>query len=186
MDQLVRLNEPTSNFSAYRTACSSVDGPCVPFIGIFLTDIVHIQDQFKDTVTFPLVPASSPYSPQRSQSVSAISLSSSTSLASMSSGPISEPRSSLSSTDAEPIEIGPSLINFVKRQKWFDTVNAIVRFQNKAHGFTENVTTMNYIVEQLAQAAKLEQSWFWTKSQELQQSEMAHADIRKGLEAAGF
>jgi len=28
--------------------------------------------------------------------------------------------------------------------------------------------------------------WFWEKSQEVQQSELAHADIRKGLEAAGF
>jgi son of sevenless len=29
-------------------------------------------------------------------------------------------------------------------------------------------------------------NFFWGRSQELQQTELAHADIRKGLEAAGF
>jgi len=28
--------------------------------------------------------------------------------------------------------------------------------------------------------------WYWQRSDELQQAELVHADIRRGLEAAGF
>jgi son of sevenless-like protein len=45
---------------------------------------------------------------------------------------------------------------------------------------------MTYIDGQLAAANAKELPAFWTRSQELQQAELAHADIRKGLEAAGF
>jgi son of sevenless-like protein len=45
---------------------------------------------------------------------------------------------------------------------------------------------MSYIDSQLAAAEALDPASFWSRSQELQQAELAHADIRKGLEAAGF
>jgi son of sevenless len=45
---------------------------------------------------------------------------------------------------------------------------------------------MSYIDQQLANAASKDLNSFWARSQELQQAELAHADIRKGLEAAGF
>lgn len=45
---------------------------------------------------------------------------------------------------------------------------------------------MAYIEQQLSIAMTKDQNVFWTRSQELQQAELAHADIRKGLEAAGF
>ncbi|KIY46326.1 ras GEF [Fistulina hepatica ATCC 64428] len=48
LDALVKRNDPTGGFSAYRALLAAVDGPCVPFIGMYLTDIVHIKDKFED------------------------------------------------------------------------------------------------------------------------------------------
>ncbi len=58
LQPLARLNEPTANFSAYRALHQATNAPCVPFIAVFLTDIVHIQDQMRDVVSFPLATAS--------------------------------------------------------------------------------------------------------------------------------
>lgn len=139
LEPLVKLNEPTANFSAYRTLLGGIDGPCVPFIGMYLTDIVHINDQHPDTITVP-----------------------------------------------PPPEPPRTLIHFVKRSKWYDAVNAILRFQRKPYPFVEDTSLMFFIQAQLAVAHGRDQGWYWTRSQELQQAELAHADIRKGLEAAGF
>jgi son of sevenless-like protein len=49
LEILSKMNEPAGNFSAWRSLLSTVDGPCVPFIGMYLTDIVHCNDQFPDT-----------------------------------------------------------------------------------------------------------------------------------------
>ncbi|KAI5120791.1 hypothetical protein M0805_002418 [Coniferiporia weirii] len=177
LEIFTRLNEPSGNFSAYRAALQAVDGPCIPFIGVFLTDIAHIQDQLKDIVTFPL----SPYACSASPS----SASSPKSIASPASN-FSPPASSSHSTGPPPT--GPPLINFVKRQKWTDAVSAVVRFQGKVPAIVENAPLMTFVSEQLTLSAeKLKDPMtFWVRSQELQQSEVAHADIRRGLEAAGF
>jgi son of sevenless-like protein len=45
---------------------------------------------------------------------------------------------------------------------------------------------MMFIEQQLSAASSRDVNQFWARSQELQQAELAHADIRKGLEAAGF
>jgi son of sevenless len=45
---------------------------------------------------------------------------------------------------------------------------------------------MTFVEQQLANSASKDPNSFWARSQELQQAELAHADIRKGLEAAGF
>lgn len=84
--------------------------------------------------------------------------------------------------------LGPPLINFIKRQKWYDVVRTIVRFQSKPLNVVEDSNVMNFINEQLTLASEKlrEPSAFWIRSQELQQNELSHADIRKGLEAAGF
>lgn len=63
-----------------------------------------------------------------------------------------------------------------------------MRFQGKAPAISENAPLLTIVTEQLARAGVTpeDQQALWTKSQELQQSETGHADIRKGLEAAGF
>lgn len=78
------------------------------------------------------------------------------------------------------------LICFTKRQKWYDIISAMLRFQSRPYTFAENDSTRHFIEGQLRTARLKDQNWFWSRSQEVQQMELAHADIRKGLEAAGF
>jgi son of sevenless-like protein len=82
--------------------------------------------------------------------------------------------------------VGEPLICFHKRQRWYDVVSAMLRYQSKPYSFTENDVTKNFIEEHLRSAALQNQGWFWTRSREVQHTELAHTDIRKGLEAAGF
>jgi son of sevenless-like protein len=44
----------------------------------------------------------------------------------------------------------------------------------------------NFIMGQMERAASKGDRWYWQRSDELQQAERVHADIRRGLEAAGF
>ncbi|EGO23692.1 hypothetical protein SERLADRAFT_469896 [Serpula lacrymans var. lacrymans S7.9] len=43
------------NFNIYRSALAKVSPPCVPFIGVFLTALTHIQDGSKDSLPGHLV-----------------------------------------------------------------------------------------------------------------------------------
>jgi son of sevenless-like protein len=137
LDSLLKYNEPTGKFGAYRIALQSAEGPCVPFITMLLTDIVHVEDQVPDTIP--------------------------------------------SNSETE----GP-LICFTKRQRWYDIVTTILRHQSKMYNLAEDEPTKAFVITQLKSASAKDQEWFWVKSQEVQQLERAHADIRKGLEAAGF
>ncbi|KZT27559.1 ras GEF [Neolentinus lepideus HHB14362 ss-1] len=140
LEPLIKLIEPTGNFSGYRVVISSVDGPCVPWVGMYLSDLVHIGDQHADTIDVP-------------------------------------------TSDTCP---GYTLINFLKRQKWCDTINVMLKFQGKCYPFAPDPGTLSFIETNLQKAAGKDHSTFYFKSQEVQRSELAHADIRKGLEAAGF
>ncbi|KAJ6520256.1 ras guanine nucleotide exchange factor domain-containing protein [Mycena sanguinolenta] len=129
LDGLIKFNDPTGGFSGYRGLLNNADGPCVPFIGMYLTDIVHISDQFSDQ---------------------------------------------------------PDNISFLKRQRWFEVVQVMLRAQKQPYNIAESESTLAFISVRLRTDSMRDQAWFWEKSQEVQQSELAHADIRKGLEAAGF
>jgi len=136
LDTMLRYNEPSGSFAAYRSLLHSVDGPCVPFLTMFLTDLVHVQDQSPDTL--PLISSDEP------------------------------------------------LVCFAKAQRWYSVITAMLRYQTKPYAWGEVKPTMNFIEGQVRTANLKDQSWYWSQSQEVQQSELAHADIRKGLEAAGF
>jgi son of sevenless-like protein len=138
LDTLLKYNEPTGGFSGYRNLLQTAEGPCVPFIGMFLTDIVHIQDQFGDNT---------------------------------------------SPTAANPEN---SLICFVKRQRWYDVITTMLRHQQKPYNIAECESTRSFIENHIQSANTRDPSWFWSKSQEVQHSELAHADIRRGLVEAGF
>ena len=49
LDLLTQLNDPAGSFTAYRQAQQATDTPCVPFIGMYLTDILHINDHYHDS-----------------------------------------------------------------------------------------------------------------------------------------
>ncbi|KAF7307282.1 hypothetical protein MIND_00522100 [Mycena indigotica] len=136
LEGLVKYNDPTGGFSGYRSLLAGADGPTVPFIGMYLTDIVHIADQFSDKEL--------------------------------------------------PELQGQKEIVFLQRQRWYEVVQVMLKAQQKPYLIAESESTMNFIWGHLRMDSLKDQTWFWEKSQEVQQSELAHADIRKGLEAAGF
>ena len=142
LEQLAKYHEQTGNFSAYRLLQRSADGPCIPHIGMYITDLQVADQQHPDNVLI-------------------------------------EPSSS-------PLGTTVSLIHFAKREKWWEAIDAMLRHQAKPYTHPEDSTVVTYIETNLAQAGEKDQGSFWTKSQEIQQAEMQHADIRKGLELAGF
>jgi son of sevenless-like protein len=79
-----------------------------------------------------------------------------------------------------------TLIHFVKRQKWYDITLQMLRFQTKPYHIAEIPEMTSFIVGQMERAAALGERWYWQRSDELQHAELVHADIRRGLEAAGF
>ena len=82
--------------------------------------------------------------------------------------------------------MGTTLVNFVKRQRWSDVISAMLQHQGKAYSFSEDAATMAFIEAGLSMADDIDTDMFWPKSQEVQQNEIECADIRKGLEMAGF
>ncbi|KAG6911369.1 hypothetical protein DXG01_001040 [Tephrocybe rancida] len=130
LDGLLKHNEPTGGFSGYRNLLQTVEGPCVPFISMFLTDLVHIQDAFGD----------------------------------------------------EP----GGRICFLQRQRSYETITSMLQFQSRSPDIAESESIVGFIMPCLQANADKDNNWFWAKSQEVQHQELAHADIRKGLEAAGF
>jgi son of sevenless-like protein len=138
LDFLLKYNEPTGGFSGYRGLLQAAEGPCVPFIGMFLIDIVHIQDQFSDNM------------------------------------------SPTSQNSDKP------LICFRKRQRWCEVITVMLKHQQKLYNFGMNEPTRSFIDSHLQTASTKNQDWFWTKSQEVQQMELAHADIKRALVETGF
>ncbi|KAF8963919.1 ras guanine nucleotide exchange factor domain-containing protein [Flammula alnicola] len=131
LDALLRHNEPNGGFAGYRSLLQNVEGPCVPFITMYLTDIIHAQEHFANQ-------------------------------------------------DAD------GRIYFYQRARWYEITTNMLRFQNRTYSIAPGESTMNFIESHLREGVLRDQNWFWSKSQEVQHSELAHADIRKGLEAAGF
>ena len=78
------------------------------------------------------------------------------------------------------------MFNFVRRRKWTDALDSICRHQGKQYPFSQDASAMHQIETQLTLASGIEQSTFWSKSEEVQQEERTSADLRRGLEAAGF
>ena len=49
LDHLRNLMSPTKNFANYREMLKSLNPPCVPFLGFYLTDLTFIEDGNSDT-----------------------------------------------------------------------------------------------------------------------------------------
>jgi son of sevenless-like protein len=126
LESLSRYNDPTGQFATYRTL-NNVDGPCLPFISMYLTDMAHIQNQY---------------------------------------------------TDKE------SQICFYKRKRFYDVISTMLRHQKEVYALSQWEEVVTFVRNQLQDPPG--DRWFWKKSEEVQQSELAHADIRRGLEKAGF
>ncbi|KZV69753.1 ras GEF [Peniophora sp. CONT] len=80
-----------------------------------------------------------------------------------------------------------TLIHFVKRAKWYEASTSFLRFQPRHYTYAEYAPLSEWIVKQLERAAsKGGDRYFWARSDEVQKAELVHADIKKGLQAAGF
>ena len=128
LDGLLRHNDPTGGFAGYRILLQQAEGPCVPFITMFLTEMSHV-DQF-------------------------------------------------SSAEGQ--------ISFYQRARWYDTITTMLMFQSRPYDIAADGTTINFIEGHLREGSCCDPGWFWKKSLETQKAEVMHADIRRGLEAAGF
>ncbi|KAJ3769467.1 ras guanine nucleotide exchange factor domain-containing protein [Lentinula raphanica] len=131
LDILLKYNEPSGGFSTYRQLHqNAMDSPCVPFIGMYLTELVHIKDQYSDE---------------------------------------------------------GGRVSMIQRQRWYDVIMTMLQSQAKPYTIAEN-ETMKFIQNNLREriTTKDWQSKFWARSLEVQKLEREHADIRRGLERAGF
>lgn len=126
LDSLARFNEPAGGFATYRNL-NNVEGPCLPFISMYLVDLAHIQDQYIDK---------------------------------------------------------EGMVSFYKRKRFYEVTSTMLRHQKEPYTFaSDDVAT--FIRKELQETLP-DSRWFWKKNEEVQQSELAHADIRKGLEKVGF
>lgn len=50
LDSLLTFANPANRFNTYRVAIGACQGPCVPYIGMLLTEIAQINDKYPDTV----------------------------------------------------------------------------------------------------------------------------------------
>jgi son of sevenless len=128
LDGLLRYSEPTGGFAGYRILLQQAEGPCVPFITMFLTEMAHVGQ--------------------------------------------------LSGTEGR--------ISFYQRARWYDTITAMLMFQSRPYRIAVDEQTVNFIEGHLREGSCCDPGWFWRRSLETQRAEVTHADIRKGLEAAGF
>lgn len=56
LEALSTFNDPLSSFAHYRTAQQeAAEDACVPFIGMYLTDLMHLNEQFPDTTSEGLI-----------------------------------------------------------------------------------------------------------------------------------
>jgi son of sevenless-like protein len=141
LEPLRKVIHPASNYGNYRGILEAIDGPCVPFAGPFLKNIVYAQDQHEDNVV-----VQSGTKPDRQF----------------------------------------TLIHFVKRQKWYEITLQMLRFQAKPYLIPEIPEMTNFITAGMTRAVAKGERWYWQRSDKLQRAELVHADIKRGLQAAGF
>ncbi|KAJ7920941.1 ras guanine nucleotide exchange factor domain-containing protein [Mycena leptocephala] len=48
LDSMRHFNDPVGGFSEYRRLVEDAEGPCVPFLAMYLTDIAHIASRYSD------------------------------------------------------------------------------------------------------------------------------------------
>ncbi|KAF4612001.1 hypothetical protein D9613_004145 [Agrocybe pediades] len=128
LDALLQHSAPNGGFAGYRALLAQAEGPCVPFITMYLTDIMRAQEQFAPN---------------------------------------------------------DGRILFYQRARWYEIISNMLKFQSRKYSISPSESMAAFMDIHLRGVPR-DEEWFWTKSQEVQRIELAHADIRKGLEAAGF
>ena len=130
-------NNPSRAFATYRALLRSAEGPTIPFVPMFLTEITHIRDAMPDTL--------------------------------------------------ESLASPESLILFVKQQRWYTVISAMLQHQSRSYNFpSEKESVSACIAEQLRTAERRGDEWFWSKTHTTQAVELGQSDIRASMAVAGF
>jgi hypothetical protein len=70
------------------------------------------------------------------------------------------------------------LINFSKRHKWAEVIQAALRHQPKAYvGLAEDSVVMQYITDQLQTHTSTADAYWWLRSKELQLAEVSFCGL---------
>lgn len=125
LDNLLTFSNPANRFATYRAAIRAYQSPCVPYIGMWLTEMAQINDRYPDTL------------PSNNRDLTAL-----------------------------------RLIDFLKRAKWFDILEQMLRFQCKPYVFADVPHTMGYIEGNLVNAVGLSPGSLQVKSKKIAQQEM--------------
>ncbi|CAE6463570.1 unnamed protein product [Rhizoctonia solani] len=157
LEDLVLLTSPAGGFAQLKILYSNVKF-AVPFLGMYLTAMVHAADQFKDYISFPIPAEKSPRDedgwtdvgsnepvtptqtqthvrpkPTRTSTGPPLPLSLNASPAPSSRVPSEPPTPTLSVAPSSPTmsTLGqPKLINFTKRHKQAEILHAMLKFQD--------------------------------------------------------
>jgi hypothetical protein len=89
-------------------------------------------------------------------------------------------------TFSSPTNPDATLVSFSKCRRYYEIISIMLRHQRTAYDFAENNSTTVFINGHLQAASFTKLEWYWARLKEVQESEVNHVDIRKGLEAAGF
>ncbi|KZT42687.1 ras GEF [Sistotremastrum suecicum HHB10207 ss-3] len=79
---------------------------------------------------------------------------------------------------------GAPMINFTKCRRISEVISTMLRHQTKPYKYAEKTDVVSFIKERLQDVS--DDATLATKSMNLQKAELAHADMKKNLEAAGF
>ncbi|KAG9120735.1 hypothetical protein FRC07_003644 [Ceratobasidium sp. 392] len=116
LTDLQRITSPAGSFAALKVLYAGADGPGVPFVGMYLTGLVHASDQFKDMVS-----VAPPVALRTSQDGKDAP---------------SEP-----ATPTQTVS-GPTrmLLNFTKRHKQADIIGSMLKFQQWPYTVVPTIT----------------------------------------------
>ena len=162
----ISLNLSTGSGST-TTGAGGAGPPCIPFISPFLTELMHINDQYPATLPTPQGPEPSQATPRPLINVVKLQ---------------------------RQAEVVCNILRFVDRLNLSGPTTGKSSSSSLSDGYRglvdkENAALLSAMDAQMdaaASEAKMDVGYFWKKSQELQRMEATHADIWKNLNDAGF
>ncbi|KAL1407333.1 cell division cycle-related protein [Vanrija albida] len=147
----------TKNFSKYKEMLKTINPPCVPFFGFYLSALVFIEEGNKDFVvaqppgssSAAMTPSASTSSIPRAPSMTGTTRSAATTATSATNGPRPSNESG-----------GPLLINFFKRQLTAEVLRDIQQYQSQPYNLAVFQPVLDYIEEGMDDADREEQDLY--------------------------
>ncbi|KAJ3263731.1 hypothetical protein HK104_006599 [Borealophlyctis nickersoniae] len=160
LENLRALMASHKNFTVYREMLHSINPPCLPFLGCYLTDLTFIEDGNPDFLSIPNSSNNTPSSPTTET-----------------------PSGSGSSPDASPQQ-QRKLINFSKRQKSADVIREIQQYQNEPYVLQPVPEIQGLLRESLSQ--RYDDGVLYDMSVYLEPKETDDEKIARLLQESGF